>query len=230
MKQLILGLNLILLGCQAASPAIDVWWSPKLGLKALSEIDSALTKAWEDTVAVQKGGEKAIVTNCATSLDLLGKGYQPPSDRDYQALRAMSMRCLVLRALKGATPPRQSTLSQFRLDEKAVDILPPSLGVVVSKDDERRLKDAEAKGQSWKAFEPGVKAPVSNAGILRVEGDGWSTTLEIYARADFDGDGFEDVLLSVNGSLSEGSYSSARMVVLTRLSGERLHVLRELTW
>jgi hypothetical protein len=229
MKQLILSVNLLLLGCQA-TPAIDIWWSPKLGLNALSEIDSALTKAWENPVTVQNGAQKATVTNCATSLDLLAKGYQPPSDRNYQALRMMSMPCLALRSLKTAKAARQSTLSRFNLDEKVVEILPPSLGVVVSKDDERRVKAAEDKGQSWKAFEPGMKAQMSNPGVLRVEGDGWGTTLEIYARADFDSDGFEDVLVNVNAWLTGGSYSSSKMVVLTRLSGERLRVLRELTW
>ena len=51
---------------------------------------------------------------------------------------------------------------------------------------------------------------------MLVEGHGWRVRLELYAVADFNQDGVEDLLVKTQGWLTAGTYATTRLLALTR--------------
>jgi hypothetical protein len=193
-------------------------------LDRLSEIDAEMSKPFEDPVPVRRGKDEAIVTNCSTCLELLARHYEPPLDRDLQVLRAIALRCLALKALSTATQSAKSYLSELHFDE-----LPPVLAIAVSSDQVKRRQEAQDKQLSWSQFDPAARANAEADDTLHAQGAGWEQRLQILERGDFNGDGLEDWLVRDEAWMTQGTYRSVRMFLLTRLGpGERLRVIREL--
>lgn len=211
-----------LLGCQAAPPAASaVWWTPSVGLENAASIPAALEQRWQAPVAVAKDGATASITNCASSLDLQAKGYTAVAERDGQALESLTVRCLALRAIQQAKPARQSGLVKFELTPAVIGLLPPGLSLIVSNDDQRRVRAAAEKGQTWKDIEPTLQASAMASGTVQLDTDASASILRLLAGgADFDGDGWEDLLLEVSHSLKGGTYRAVRLALVTRKSSE----------
>lgn len=219
-----------------ASPALAVRWSKDLKLPSVGSIAAEMAKPFPEPFPVAgPGGAKGVARNCATALERLAKGFSPASDADARALQFASVRCLALRAVGRAVPAKRSYLGGFRLDENALALLPPSVGLAVSRDEVKAVREAEAAGKSWAEFAgPGVQAAVDPpAGdrtepVLEVTGKGWQVKLTEYARGDFDGNGVEDILVRADGVRRPGTYASHRLLILTRDSTKgRLRTVRE---
>ncbi len=211
-----------LLGCHAAPPAASaVWWSPSVGLESAAAIGAAMQRSWPAPVAVTKDGSTASITNCASSLDLQAKGYTAVAERDGQALESQTIRCLALRAIQQAKPARQSGFASFELNPAAVSLLPPGLSLIVSNDDQRRVRAAAEKGQTWKDLEPALRASPMASGTVEVTTASTDSVLRSLAGgADFDGDGWEDLLIEVSHSLRGGTYRTVRLALVTRKSAQ----------
>ena len=209
-----------LLGCHAAPPAASaVWWTSAVGLDSPASIPKAIEQPWQAPVAAAKDGASASITNCASSLDLQAKGYTAIAERDGQALQSLTVRCLALRAIQQAKPASQSALAKFELTPAVVNLLPPGLSLIVSNDDQRRVQAAVEKGQTWKDLEPTLRASSPSPGVIELNTDSTASTLRVLAGgADFDGDGWEDLLIEVSHALKGGSYRSVRLALVTRKS------------
>jgi hypothetical protein len=199
-----------------------VRWSTALMLRALSDIDQELATPLETPIEVVGGsGRKATVRDCHSALDLLGHGFEAPRDVEQRVLRAASIRCLALRALKSATPARRSALDTFHLSDDSLDVLPPTLAPAVSDDALRRVREAEAQGKSWRDLVPTATAKLEPASddrpdpSLVVDSDGWRVRVTPYAYGDFDGDGSEDLMLRVDEEAVGGTYRNHRLVIVT---------------
>jgi hypothetical protein len=212
--------------------ARKIVWSARIELPALQAIASELAKPLSGKYEVRlkrPAGQQRAVETCLDYLSVLEVGFELATDREYQILRAEGLRCRALQALSQARPARRSFLEEFRLGPQAADILPPSLSVAVAPDEEERMAAEEAKGSSWKAYEPRLRIIVKGDEEIAVEGDGWNGSVVLYARADFDGDGIEDLMLRRDGELPGGTYRTSALFLLTRVAAKgRLKVLRHL--
>ena len=212
-----------------ASSTRGIRWSMKLDLDCLSHIDIALSSPFDGAFEVERvrppavaGAsehvEKAVMKNCRTYLELRPQGYETVSDREFRVMKYTGARCVALCELKKANPAQHDYLSGFLLDANALSYLSPRLGLTVSDFDVERRTEAERQGMSWKDFEPDIVAVVIGPDEIEVTGDGWTVQLTGYAWGDFDGDGFQDVLLRADAWLSEGTWTSVRLFRLTRTS------------
>jgi hypothetical protein len=210
------------------TPAVSrVRWAEDLKLARIEDMNARLHQAFEDEFSVTKDHRPVVVKNCADYLGL-GSSFDPPDEQTWQVLKSAGIECLALRALASARPSRSTFLDAFKLDEKSVEVLPPSLGAVVSTDDQKRVQAAESEGKSWLAFTPGLRAAPNPGGGLHVRLPGWEMLLKEYARGDFDGDGIEDVLVRDEISGTTGTYADVRLLVLTRTSaGAMLRVAKQ---
>lgn len=215
---------------QQANPVTlyPIQWNSKLRLSSLADVDKRLTESFDDgpfnvrrfpsqeDLVHKKNAEVTIITNCENYLDLTKRGFQSPTDMEWRVLLLRGAECYSLAALKTAAPARSTYLKSFRLDGSAPDFLPPSSGAVITPDDVRGVSAAEVKELSWKQYEPKMQIRHEEAGVLIVEGEGWRSQLEIYARGDFNEDGVEDLLLKKESIMKEGTYHSTRLLLLTR--------------
>ena len=232
----VLWLLLSVAACSAQSTdgptSYPIRWTAILDLPDLQAIEQRLAQTWSDALQMwpdnrrpmPTGAGPLAVTDCPSYFRLSGQGYEA---RPYRSQLAQGVECHALKGLAGARPARLSYLYDFHLTEETPGMLPPGLSLVLSDEEERKVAAADAKGLSWRDYEPLTASP-QGATALRVEGDGWGMRLSLYAWADFDGDGVEDILVKSQGWLSEGSYQTTRLFALTRTArGERLELMKE---
>lgn len=218
-----------------ASGTYPVRWSRSLMLPALTAIDTELARKLETPIeVVGSSGRKATVLDCHSALELLGNGFEAPRDLEQRVLRAESIRCLALRTLKNAAPSRRSAVNTFQLSDKALEALPPTLAAAASDEAFQRLREAEAQGKSWRDVVPDAVVTFEPAADDRpdpglvVESNEWRVRVTVYAHADFDGDGSEDLMLRVDDEAVRGTYRNHRLVIVAWESGRRsFRTLRE---
>jgi hypothetical protein len=132
---------------------------------------------------------------------------------------AARVRCGTLSLLTTAKPATSSHVRDVSFTSAALlSLLPAEVATAVSDDEHQRRTEATARGATLDAYDP--RARISESSDLSVqilEGDGSSVILlRRQALGDFDGDGLEDLVLSVVNAMTEGTLSTARLLVLTR--------------
>ncbi len=224
---------MIVVGCLALWPAsgntaLEVRWTSALPLDSLAEIDQRLAAPWEYPLEVSRRSgqpKKAVITNCLSYFDLTRQGFEATP---FPPQLALGADCHALRVLSHAVPAQRTYLTGFHLDEKAINHLPPDLSLILSRDDARNVAAANQRGLSWRAFQPISRVTRENSHSMLVEGNGWNVRVKIYAFGDFNADGLEDLLLTTQGWLTQGTYATTRLLALTRFQdGGRLDLLTE---
>jgi hypothetical protein len=205
-----------------AGPArYAVKWSPTLGLQALDQVDARL--AAPDRLGfgeLERGDEQVLPTSCAQWASLHAAGYVPSTTLEEQPDGSALLRCGTLRALKSAKPARVSFVRELPPPgPQLLRVLPVAVATAESDEREARVQALGQQQAPLGALDPKAKMEKLEPPALgRVrEGGGQSQVdLEPLAWADFDGDGVEDVAMSVRNTMTRGSYSTARLLFLTR--------------
>ena len=212
-------LVLLLVGVMlsARSAADGIWWTGKLQLSDLAQLPQRLNAPFEDKIPVSKGSRSAVAGNCADYLLYVPQGFEPASDMEGRVLRSWGVDCDALKALEHVRAAKRSFLKGFVLNASALRSLPPEMSTSLSNDAAESAKRADAEGLSWAAFRRGAKAEQQGDKLVIADGS-TRTTLEIYARGDFNGDGLEDLLVRDDSSVVRGTYTDSRLFVLTRRS------------
>ena len=214
----------------------SVRWARALALADVSAIGAEMARPFEAAIEVaNRSRTKGIARDCNSALDWLAKGYEAPRDVDQRVLRAASIRCLALRQLASAAPARRSDLAEFRLSPEALGVLPAGLAFAVSDEAVRRVREAESRGERWRDLAPNATAMLEPADgdrpdpSLLVKGDHWEVRVTEYGRADFDGDGREDLMVRVDDRAVGGTFRNHRLFVLVWDPGRKVFgTLREL--
>jgi hypothetical protein len=197
-----------------------------------SAIDSALTGPLPDEFEVRFEGrrdDRRTIRTCTDFLAIVDKPFDTDNERDWQLIWAQGLRCVALNWLKSAQPAKISLIDNFHLDRRAAESLPPQLALPVAREEVERARKAAAACQSIKILEPSTKTKVRSKTRITFEGQGWEAEVIEYARGDFDGDGFEDLLLRRDGGLKGGSYHRTNVFILTRTPKDKcLRVVREM--
>jgi hypothetical protein len=218
------------------SPALaseyPVRWTSEVELKDLKEIDALLNKpaiadfGKDDSLTMELGGNQIEASNisCNEYFYLKYQGYEPLSNADQGAEgSSLKIPCHTLQYLKKAQPSKISYLHDFKLSADPLKNLPLTLGHHLSSNEE--VASARAKGLSWKEFEPNAEVEVKNPNNISIviqdsEGEFAGTDISLLAWGDFNGDGIEDILLSVT-HFSGASGHDFSIAAITKTSKDR---------
>jgi hypothetical protein len=208
----------------AESEKYPVQWWEGLQLKSLNGAASLYTSgAGQDFGELKLDGERARPTNCTQWAELHSKRYEPVNTPEEQADNGAKVRCLTLALMQRAQAARTSHIRSLAWDGSMLRVLPASVATVLNRDSVRARDEATAAGKSLSEFVHSARAkPSSEKETLEInEGD---TLIVVHAEAwgDFNGDGVDDVALSVVNGTVQGTYASVRLLVLTRTSADGL--------
>ena len=200
-----------------------IWWSPKLELESLNRIDERLNRnLWPGSpglnVYKESGSTRvwASMDTCADTIRLTEEGYQT---EDYSQLKLrlrLLAECRAIEMLKQARPAKTSYASNFVLDRDAVNYLPPMTSMSPSCEGKCWQYTANQKRIPWGAVGTFLRIDVKSEVEMIVETEGWEDRIEILARADFNGDELEDLILMTRSRATRGTYGAAAMFLLTR--------------
>jgi len=208
-----------------AQGGYPIWWSPQLDLEALEHIEAELKipfPGWTEIIVTnpsirpilkldERRGywltNQAMARTCRALIDLTEQGY---IRGDYDLLTGLGPRCYALEALRTARPARVSYLRDFVFDEGAIRFLPAMLGPRGDCEYLMVILEANRQGGRWESLpnhDPSYRVgrvEVRDRDTLIVRGrhvDGesrWVSTIEIYGRGDFNGDGLDDLLVKTD--------------------------------
>jgi hypothetical protein len=196
-----------------------IWWAPNLGLDSLASIDSRIERPFAepiDVVHVSSKGQPAgqqRVTNCATYFVLQAKGFEPVSEIDSAALKVEGAKCHAVEALRRAKPASQTW--PFELDQGALAKLPAALAPAPNPSDVESRDTATKAGSSWRGYDGSAAVISTGGGRIKIVAQDSVTKIEILGRADFDGDGVDDIMLLTVSQGTKGSWREIHLRVLT---------------
>jgi hypothetical protein len=219
----------VALSATPAAGTIPVRFESASEVKTDKELQAAIDKPFEAALKVKVGpkGPERSLANCAQlGIDFPGGQLETPDPVDQRLLLSQRAHCRALLWLKGAAPARESFLGELPPDLATAQSLPeamiPTLGA-------RRKKAAVRTSRTWKGADPKLALnpqPPPKPGLY-LRGRGYEAELAFYGRGDFDGDGFEDVLIRVDAYPRQGSYQEFGLFLLTRTAaGAPFKVLR----
>lgn len=209
----------------------DIWWAPSLGLTSLTAVDERLRQNFAepiDVVRVTSGSqlpERQVITSCRAYFNL--KGYEPVTENDSAALKVEGAKCHAIEALDTVRPASRKV--PFTFAPGALEELPAGLSPAPNPADVDLRATATKKGTSWHGYDESASLIITDASRAKVVARDSVSKIEILGRADFDGDGIEDVMLLIISQGTEGSWRDVRLCVVTRAAqADVLRVIKEL--
>lgn len=217
-----LGLVLLAAACSAvAAPPRATWVSPALAEQTL---DAALPSRFEVRL---KDGSTAGLGSCAdvVRLDATIVEESSGSNVSAKAFQSARVQCQALAALKTLQRARRSLLPAAAETKGLAAALrsaaPALMYLSISEDSEREVRQAQERGLTLKLFRPDTVFRQTAADSARVEVDDTLQDVTLLARGDFNADGVEDWLLRVDSQVSQGSYGSSGLWLVSRLQANR---------
>ena len=207
-------------------------WSDQLELAQLADIDSQLTAGVPGGFGeLSRDDTNVVPTSCVEWSRLHRQGYQPRTALEAQPDVGARRRCQTLLLLNRARPAHRSEVRDLRFDKHALNCLPAALATPGSPERIRAVAVATQRKQSLAVFDTRARTRKSVLPhVLEVTEGGRQSVISIEPMAwgDFDGDGMDDVVVSVVNSMTDGSVLVARVLVLTRAAaGEVLQIVSE---
>lgn len=177
--------------------------------------------------------------SCEELLWLNDEHYEPAGQTtpEFNVFSNRLNECEQFRLLLQARPAIRSYLKDFAFRATSAQELPAGVALLASNDFDALLKEADATGTSlasfYRAMEWKLGTGIMKDGTLHLEEkapgetmpSGW-TDVEITGRGDFNGDGLEDLLLSVSSN-GGGSMTFFGKRLVTRLPDQKVMTLLE---
>jgi hypothetical protein len=196
-----------------------------LSVPAYGDFDRAFGAPLPARLNEAAGGELIVLNTCRDYLAVRDRITGSDTDANFRVLRLQTIPCLALALLKLAAVATRSALPQDFRQQLGTSDYPASLWPAVSDDEREQQSLPDATLATVSAL---ASWQVADGETLELEDSGVSLHLTLLARGDFDHDDWEDAAFSWEAHAVQGSYSDARLVVLTRNGAETR--FREMNW
>lgn len=222
--------SLGVMGGKAERSEIPVWWSPSLQLASLKDIPQKLQEPVDmgsnpPGIELRNAEQQTVrVFTCSQYLETIGHGFFASTSYDEAVEGAFVDRCYLLRDLQHIKPAMRSYVRR-KWSPHALSELPP-LFLVGDSSLWEKIEKARATGASWQSFEPALRVrKYSDDPFILCADDGGEDAkakratdvcLQILARGDFNGDGVEDLAVSVSVHPRDGTLYANFYCILTR--------------
>ena len=218
---------------QEAAP-YPVWWSPELELQSLATIDDRLRQEFprdQWRIAVRFSDRKKIVIdNCVSLTTQINTRVSGLVITEYNSstnyFHSLKADCDALAMIKNALPAKESYLREFMFSLAALDYLPALLighdtalsGAKSTCELLCKFLLANTNGTPLSWFEDVPLIDIKSGEDFVVWARGRGARLKIIARADFDGDGVDDMLIKRKFLKTRSQRSD--LLLLTRESSD----------
>ena len=172
-----------------------------------------------DGVTLTKSGDdKVHVRTCREYDAALEDGYYPMSTYDISMGSWFKYPCKTLNLLEMAAIPKQSFIPTSKEEVFNLKLIPLSLFPILTGFEQRYEYNIENVTYQDRVDEGLLKVTDRGDNWFSCEDEGLRQHLTEVARADFNGDDIEDILLSEAVHATQGTYRTYNMIILTRKS------------
>jgi hypothetical protein len=210
-----------------SSPGFPVEIFETAPLESAADADKPFEETERYTVLVAGRETPVTVSSCRALAEVARTAVdvEPSDELTLQTFWSRAVDCEAAKLLRAAQRSRESRIAELLQAQNPSALLPPELGLTDFADERARVSAASAKCTVWRTYDASLRLEPRSPRTFSIRSDGWSGVLIFYARADFDGDGFEDVLIRRNGKADGGSYAASALFILSRTAhDECVHV------
>ena len=221
-------------GAAVQSPPRVARALPALRIGTAQPMPADFTRPFEDPLPlrVRRDGNTTRIElrHCQDWLDHRAAAAGSDNDATWRVLRLQTVPCEALAWLAAAGPAQRSALPADLSQLRDTRLYPGLLWPAPSVEQQARLATSgrhlgQASGVARFSRTPVAPATQPPQGQLGLRTAAWQITLTPLARGDINGDGWEDAAYLWQAASRQGSFSDARLVVLTRTApGARLQV------
>ena len=200
-------------GLAAPKPFVAQELQLKQAIPSEEEFNRPFEASLPAMVSDAEGKRLMELANCSDYLAVRNHITGSDNEADYRVLLLQTVPCVAMAVLKSSATASQSALPENFSSHADTSAYPASIWPAVSDDERQRLKRNDATlltVSKTKSLKP------LNDETLQLEAAGLGLRLTLLARADFNHDGWEDAAFRWEGYALKGSYSDARLLVLTR--------------
>ena len=173
----------------------------------------------ESVRLMKKKGDAIEVQTCREYDAGLKSGYSPANNMERKLASFFKYPCALLKALEIASVAKESFITDPKVGVVNVELLPFSLFPHIGEYKSRQEFAKDLQTTYQQKIETGELVVRERAEhVLKIEYDGVVQSLREIVRADFNNDGIEDVLVDEGNWVTQGTYSSYGIIVLTRKS------------
>ena len=197
-------------------------WSPSLHLASTADIPARMRQPvlhGSQRLQLTNGKTVRAVGSCGNYLDALRGELGPATNYDAKVSGEFVHECFALRDLqhaKAATSTRA-----YHWSEASLTQLPPVL-VPGAREVTDAAEQAEKRGASWEQTDPALRVTKINGDELRAEDADYEYSLDIIARADFNGDGIEDIAVYGAAQGKHSTWSHPAYFIFSPVSSGKL--------
>ena len=191
----------------------------KADIEDLRDLPVHMGKNKTDGVTLTKNkDEKIYVRTCREYDAALEGGYSPYSNYDIAMASWFKYSCGLLNLLQTATLSQQSFISTPKKGVFDIELLPLSVFPILSDYEQTYGYDIENVTYQDQVEKGLLKVTDMRHNWFSCEDDVLKQHLTEVARADFNGDGIEDILFFESVHATQGSFRFYQIIILTRKS------------
>ncbi|MFL1405875.1 hypothetical protein ACJO2E_11100 [Marinobacter sp. M1N3S26] len=185
-------------------------------ISSQEDLRNLLGRPWYASIDVIKGDARApeAIASCNDYFSVKGENLRVSRGQESSAFLELVVMCESTRLFVEATASAQSAIPAQPLTEELPERLPKSLALITSESEAQRIMTDPAIS-SWGDVNDITKMDRMSEHRVVYHLDSGQQTLSIHGRGDFNGDGDEDVLVSVQDTVEGGSYYDLRLFVLS---------------
>jgi hypothetical protein len=197
-------------------------FSAGLIISSPEQVPEALTREWSYFVELREGRHPERrdrrIDRCTETEGVELDDLVAMATVDLYPVQAQLLRCRALRMLTRARPSRVSYVGDLFSLKAPGKVLPADLAPAIAPGEAEERARASREGRTWSDLDSRLRITPhpERQEELRVRGDGVTGDLTRWALGDFNGDGFEDLLLLRSVGPEGGSATDMAAFLLTR--------------
>lgn len=185
-------------------------------VRSQKDLRKLLELPWYARIDVESRELKTprAIDSCSDYFSVKSSDLRARKEQEHSALLEFMVMCEATRLLSNASAAEYSNIPAQPLDAQLPNRLPKSIALVTSQSEWNRIKKAE-NISIWGDVNATSMAEQPSMYQADFRSDAGLQTLSILGRGDVNGDGGEDLLVSVKDSAEGGGYFNLRLFVLT---------------
>jgi hypothetical protein len=194
-----------------------------MNLESTAGIESELSKKFDSTieVTVYKTNRQVELSNCKEFLALPYGEFGCESTINNNVLWSYGVKCTALDWIQSAAASDKSLIGNDFAQPKFYYELPPILSAYpINNDTTLETKEAVNSCIQWSTFEKSLKIAGQSKYTFSVSGNGWSGSIKVLAKGDFNKDGYEDLLLERDGGPDGGTLYLQSLFIISKTEGD----------
>ena len=174
---------------------------------------------WNTEFAVGKHAqETAKVSNCEQYFKAKQTESEPLKEYERGPYMEVGLLCEAFAAVADAADSKTSFVRSIVVDKRFAQLAPATIGLFASETEFKRMAHSS---KSWAGVQKIARVTKRSPEAAEFILPNGNQEVEILARADFDRDHIEDLLILTKAKVKDGSFASTRLFTLTRMSADR---------